>query len=119
VSSAAESPGWGDADVSVGDADELAIVLLVLGFVLALAAAAVYVVYQAPVLMAEVALDGALVGSLYHRLRQGERQHWLHAAWTHTRWPLLAMLVLVWLVGWGLGYAAPGAVTLGQAWAMV
>jgi hypothetical protein len=119
ASSAAESPGWGDADVSVGDADELAIVLLVLGFVLALAAAAVYVVYQAPVLMAEVALDGALVGSLYHRLRQGERQHWLHAAWTHTRWPLLAMLALVWLVGWGLGYAAPGAVTLGQAWAMV
>ena len=47
--------------------------------VLALAAAAFYVVYQAPMLMAEVALDGALVGSLYHRLRECERQHWLHA----------------------------------------
>ena len=69
-------------------------------------------------LLAEVALDGALVGSLYHRLRECERQHWLHAAWTHTRWPLLAMLLVVWLVGWGLGQAAPGAVTLGQAWAM-
>lgn len=109
----------GGMDIDVGDADELAIVLLVLGFVLALAAAAFYVVYQAPMLMAEVALDGALVGSLYHRLRECERQHWLHAAWHHTRWPLLAMLLVVWLVGWGLGQAAPGAVTLGQAWGMV
>lgn len=113
-----DSSGLGSIDIDVGDADELAIVLLVLAFVLALAAAALYVVYQAPVLLAEVALDGALVGSLYHRLREGERQHWLHAAWTHTRWPLLAMLLVVWLVGWGLGQAAPGAVTLGQAWAM-
>ncbi len=109
----------GGIDVDIGDADELAIVLLVLGFVLALAAAAFYVVYQAPMLMAEVALDGALVGSLYHRLRECERQHWLHAVWSHTRWPLLAMLLVVWLVGWGLQLAAPGAVTLGQAWAMV
>ena len=114
-SSKSSKLGWTDA----GDADELAIILLVLGFVLALAAAAIYVVYQAPVLMAEVALDGALVGSLYHRLRECERQHWLHAVWSHTRWPLLAMLLVMWLVGWGLGQAAPGAVTLGQAWAMV
>ena len=114
-SSKSSKLGWTDA----GGVDELAIILLVLGFVLALAAAAFYVVYQAPVLMAEVALDGALVGSLYHRLRECERQHWLHAAWRHTRWPLLAMLLVVCLVGWGLGQAAPGAVTLGQAWAMV
>lgn len=118
-SSGGSQPGGGGIDVGVGDADELAIILLVLGFVLALAAAAFYVVYQAPMLMAEVALDGALVGSLYHRLRECERQHWLHAAWRHTRWPLLAMLLVVWLVGWGLGQAAPGAVTLGQAWGMV
>lgn len=114
-SSKSSKLGWTDA----GGVDELAIILLVLGFVLALAAAAFYVVYQAPMLMAEVALDGALVGSLYHRLRECERQHWLHTAWRHTRWPLLAMLLVVWLVGWGLGQAAPGAVTLGQAWGMV
>lgn len=113
------SSSLGSIDVDVGGADELAIILLVLGFVLALAAAAFYVVYQAPMLMAEVALDGALVGSLYHRLRECERQHWLHAAWHHTRWPLLAMLLVMWLVGWGLGQVAPDAVTLGQAWAMV
>ena len=111
--------GLGSVDVDVGDADELGIVLLVLGVVVALAAAALYVVYQAPVLLAEVALDGALVGSLYHRLREGERQHWLQAAWTHTRVPLLAMLVVLMLAGWGLGQVAPDAVTLGQAWAMV
>lgn len=114
-SSKSSKLGWTDA----GGVDELTIILLVLGFVLALATAAFYVVYQAPVLMAEVALDGALVGTLYHRLRECERQHWLHAVWSHTRWPLLAMLLVMWLVGWGLGQAAPGAVTLGQAWAMV
>lgn len=62
-----------------------------------------------------MALDGAVAGSLYHRLHQAERQHWVQSAWQHTRLPLLGLLVTMTLVGWGLAHAVPGAFTLGQA----
>lgn len=102
-----------------GSADELAVVLLVLVAVASLALAGVYVVTQAPTLLAEVALDGAVVGSLYHRLHQAERQHWALSAWGYTRGPLLFLLIVMALVGWGLQHAAPGAATLGQALSML
>lgn len=118
VSSASTSPSsdWGLGDVA--DADELAVVLLIIVAVLALASAGAYIVVQAPTMLAEVALDGAVAGSLYHRLHQAERQHWAQSAWRYTRWPLVALLLTMGLVGWGLDHAAPGANTLGQALAM-
>ena len=121
---AAESPLAGNTSgpVSlgdVGDADELAVVVLVIVAVVAMASAGAYVIVQAPSLLAEVALDGAVMGSLYHRLHQAERQHWTLSAWSYTRWPLLGLLCVMALVGWGLQHAAPGALTLGQALAML
>ena len=100
---------------SLVDADELAVVILVVVAVVSMLFSGVYLVFQAPALLAEVALDGAVAGSLYHRLHQAERQHWVQSAWGYTRWPLCFVLITVALVGWGLGQAVPGAVTLGQA----
>lgn len=116
VSSSSSSGGSGGLDLGdVADADELAVVVLVIVAVVALASAGAYIVVQAPTLLAEVALDGAVVGSLYHRLHQAERQHWAKSAWQYTRWPLLILVALMALVGWGLQNAAPGAHTVGQA----
>lgn len=100
---------------SLVDADELAVVILVVVAVASMLFSGVYLVFQAPALLAEVALDGAVAGSLYHRLHQAERQHWVQSAWGYTRWPLCFVLITVALVGWGLGQAVPGAFTLGQA----
>lgn len=119
VSSSSSSGGSGGFDLGdVADADELAVVVLVIVAVVALASAGAYIVVQAPTLLAEVALDGAVVGSLYHRLHQAERQHWAHSAWQYTRWPLLILVATMAVVGWGLQHAAPGAHTVGQALAM-
>ena len=110
-SGSADGAGWADG----ADAGEWALLLLVGLALLALASAAVLVVAQAPVLLAEVALDGAVAGSLYHRLREGERQHWTASVWRHTRWHLLALLVGLALLGGVVQHMAPQAVTLGQA----
>lgn len=120
LSRGTQGPGGGGDVGSAADADELAVVVLALVAVAALALVGGYVVMQAPVLLAEVALDGAVAGSLYHRLHRAERQHWALSAWGYTRWPLLFLLVIMALVGWGLQQAAPGAETLGQAlgWAV-
>lgn len=97
------------------DADELVVVVLVVLAVVALASVGAYIVVQAPTLLAELALDGAVAGSLFHRLRQAERQHWARSAWQYTRWPLVVLVVVMALVGAGLQNAAPGAQTVGQA----
>ena len=39
-----------------------------------------YVVYAAPALLAEVALDAALVGTIYRRLRKSDQRYWLETA---------------------------------------
>jgi hypothetical protein len=117
--SSSSSGGSGGLDLGdVADADELAVVVLVIVAVVALASAGAYIVVQAPTLLAEVALDGAVAGSLYHRLHQAERQHWAHSAWQYTRWPLIILVLTMAVVGWGLQNAAPGAHTLGQALSM-
>ena len=107
------SGGWNLGDVA--DADEFAVVVLIVVAVVALASAGMYIIVQAPSLLAEVALDGAVMGSLYQRLQQAERQHWALSAWAYTRWPLLGLLCVMALLGWGLQLAAPGALTMGQA----
>lgn len=113
----ADGPGLGSA-ADGADAGELALLLMVGLAVLALCAALLVVVAQAPVLLAEVALDGAVAGSLYHRLREGERRHWVASVWERTRWPLVGLLVLLAVAGAGVQHLAPEAVTLGQALAL-
>lgn len=108
--------GWsGPNPGSLWDADELVVVILVVVAVVSMLFSGAYLVFQAPTLLAEVALDGAVAGSLYHRLHQAERQHWMQSAWVYTRWPLCLLLVTAALVGWGLGQAVPGAFTVGKA----
>lgn len=105
----------GDAVGSAADADELAIPLLVLLLALALAFSSLYMVYTAPALLAEVAVDGLFAAGLYRKLRGLEPQHWLQTAVKRTIIPFALTAVLVSGVGWGLGHFAPGAHTLGQA----
>jgi hypothetical protein len=77
---------------SVGEADELAIPLLLLALAVGLALAMCYVVYIAPVLLA---------GTV-----------------RRTAWPFVLTALLLAGVGAGLSHWAPGAHTLGEARAM-
>lgn len=116
VKQAGEASGEavGKAVGAVADADELAIPLLLLALALGLALASLYVVYIAPMLFAEVLVDGALSVALYRHLKGQEPRHWLVGTLRRTALPFAATAVLLALLGAALTAQAPGAHSLGQ-----
>ncbi len=104
----------GKAVGAVGDADELAIPLIVVILAVGLAIASLYVVYIAPVLFAELLVDGALSYALFRHLRSEDRPHWVASALRHTLVPFMVTGVLLAAVGAGMSVYAPGAKSVGQ-----
>lgn len=74
-----------------------------------------FVVYSAPVLLAELVLDVVILGGVYRRLRGIEPQSWRWGAIRRTWVPALALCILVVGLGFVLESIAPGARTLGEA----
>lgn len=103
----------GTLDV-VGQADDFAIPLLVLIVIGALFLSSLWVVYSAPVLFAELLLDGVLSASLYRRLRGLDTRHWLETAFRRTVWPLIITALVLSLAGTAMQLYAPGAKSVGE-----
>lgn len=76
-------------------------------------AAVIYVIYFAPLLLAEVALDAAIVSGLYRRLRREEMSHWAATTVRHTIVPACVLIVFAAGLGFALHAAAPDAVSIG------
>ncbi|MDH5407422.1 MAG: hypothetical protein OEZ33_00750 [Gammaproteobacteria bacterium] len=118
--SVAESANAGDSDLvsgtvdAVSGADEFAIPLLLIVFVVSLLLSALFVIYSAPVLFAELMFDGVLAAGLYRRLRKLEYRHWLETAVRKTIWPFVLTALLVTAAGWGMANYAPGAHSIGD-----
>jgi hypothetical protein len=72
-----------------------------------------YVIYMAPVLLAEVALDAAIVSVLYRRLRRDEQGYWLTTVLKRTWAPALVLVAFTFLAGFALQMAAPEARSIG------
>ena len=112
--------GAGDSgpDFALGDlaGDELAVVVALLAAICVGAVSAVYVVYSAPALLAEVLLDGTLSYGLYRRLRGVERRHWVESAVRRTWLPALAVVASFTLAGVAMQWYAPEAASIGQVW---
>jgi hypothetical protein len=70
-------------------------------------------VYYAPLLLAEVALDAALVTGIYRRLRRQDTRHWLGSAIRHTWKPAAAVAVCLYVIGVVVQWAVPSARTIG------
>ena len=79
--------------------------------------ASLYVIYIAPVLLAEILVDGLLVGGLYKRVKNIERRYWLKTAVQKTLSPALLCIMFFGLAGWALQAIAPEAKTIGGVWA--
>jgi hypothetical protein len=107
----------GEAAASVGDADELVIPLVVILLAIGLAVASLYVVYIAPVLFAEVLVDGALSYALFRHLRAEDRPMWISSAVRHTWLPFAITAVFLMAVGAAMSAYAPGAKSIGQVMA--
>ena len=96
-------------------ADEFAIPFAVLLVLVGMALASCYVVWIAPVLFAELVVDGTLSLLLYRRLRKQPDRHWLESALRRTWLPFLLTAVFFALVAMAMGRVAPGARSLGEA----
>lgn len=105
--------GLGDALGTVAEAEEWAIPLAVLLLGAGLALSMLYMVYAAPVLFAELLLDGVLSASLYRNLRGLQKQHWLASALRHTTVPFVLTGIFLCLCGWALQTYAPDAQSIG------
>jgi phosphotransferase system glucose/maltose/N-acetylglucosamine-specific IIC component len=103
-----------EAASAVGDADELAIPLLAVAFALGLALASLYVVYAAPMLFAELLVDGALSYALYRRIKAADSPHWLESAVRRTALPFVLTGVFVSVTGAAMAVWTPGAHSIGQ-----
>lgn len=115
-----EAPLPDDADVlgdvagSVAQAEEFAIPLLALLALAALLFSSLWIVYTAPVLFAELLVDGVLATTLYRRLRGITTQHWLETAIRRTALPFFLTAIVVSLAGAGMHHLVPTAKSVGE-----
>jgi len=106
-------------DVGVDD-EGCVLFLLALALIVAGTLAALYVVYAAPLLLAEILVEGLLVSGLYRGMKRvGRDGNWLGAAVRRTWLPVLFTLVTFSAAGYLLQRAAPRARSIGEAWRMV
>lgn len=112
-SECADAPDLPDLpDVDIGEGIWLLPLLLIAaGMLIAVA----WLIWVAPVLLAEVAVDAALSAGLYRRLRHSDAEDWLFATMRHTWKPFLLAGVCAVIIGAILGHIAPEAATLGEA----
>ena len=75
--------------------------------------AVLYVVYTAPLLLAEVALDGAVVATLYRRMRRADAAHWATTTLRRTWMAALVLVVTATALGFAFERIAPGANSIG------
>ncbi|MDM5176327.1 hypothetical protein PO883_03865 [Massilia sp. DJPM01] len=103
---------------AVGSAEELLIPLALLAAICAALGAALFMMFSlvssAPLLFAELLVDGLLSASLYRRLRGLDRAHWIEPAIRRTGWAFLAAALTMAVAGAGLALYAPGAHTMGD-----
>jgi hypothetical protein len=81
--------------------------------------AALWILWIAPALLAEVLVDGLVMTALYKRLKQPQPTYWLASAVRRTWIPALAVALLLSVSGWLLQRAVPDARSLGAAWRAV
>jgi hypothetical protein len=102
-----DGAGWFDFDGDV--AWVLIAALCAVGGLFAIA----YVIAMAPVLLAEVALDAAIVSALYRRLRSDDAGYWLTTVVTRTWVAALVVVAFAGATGFALHQVVPEARSIG------
>ena len=115
------SSGAGDIAGLGGDLGNLgegiaALVILVLIAGVTTLIVSLYLVVTSPMLLAELLVDGALLGAMSRAMSPDSPPHWSRAVVRRTWIAALVTAVVFVLVGWGIERVAPGAHTLAEAW---
>ncbi|MDB5865652.1 MAG: hypothetical protein JWO70_3458 [Betaproteobacteria bacterium] len=103
-----------DAAGSALDLEELTVVVLAIVALASAIFAALWIIWIAPALFAELTLDAALGTGLYRRLRHITGEYWLRTALRKTVWPILAVAVLFGVAGAAMQVYAPEAKSVGH-----
>lgn len=98
------------------DLDDAWVLIVVIAALAVAASAALYIVYIAPVLLAEIMLDGVLMAALYKRVKRIEHRHWLRTALLRTWWLAMLVVVIFAIAGFAMQKAAPEARSIGEFW---
>ena len=102
------------------DSEGCVFFLLALALIVAGVCASLYVVYAAPLLLAEILVEGVLLSGLYRGMKRARRGgDWLGAALRRTWLPVLLTLLTFTAAGYLLQRAAPRARSIGEAFRMV
>lgn len=109
--SGSSSAGSGGFDFDLDDGIALLVIALV---IVSIFSALIYVVYIAPILLAELVVDAAVVSSFYRPVRNIERRYWLTTALRKTAVPAIIVVILVACAGMAMHAAEPEAITIGQ-----
>lgn len=113
-SDGAPTEAVGKALSAAGQAEEMAIPLVVAVLFATLLLSSLFLVWSAPALFAELVVDGALSASLYRRLRGLQTRHWIATAIRRTAWPFAVTALIVAGLSWGMAQYAPGAHSIGE-----
>jgi hypothetical protein len=117
-SSTRTSGSSGSSGISLDlDADDLIWLLVALAAALAGFAAVAYVIWIAPTLLAEVAVNAAVAGKVYHGMRKREPEHWTTNVLRRTAVAALVIVVSATVAGYALQRIAPEARSIGGVWA--
>lgn len=113
--------GWlPDLDIFDADSEGCVFILLALALIVAGVCASLYVVYAAPLLLAEILVEGVLLSGLYRGMKRARGGgDWLGAALRRTWLPVLLTLLTFSAAGYLLQRAAPRARSIGEAFRMV
>ena len=113
-----EGPRAGsDLDFSFDlDLDELVVLLAIFAVVASALIASIYLVVTAPVLLAELFLDGVLSAALLQRLRKVDRRHWLESAILRSVFPVFWLALVFFIAGGFFESYVPEAVSFGEVW---
>ncbi len=101
----------------LGAAEEAGVVLLVLGAIaLVVFGSSVYLVYEAPAILSEAALQMALSSSLIRATRRMDQPDWMGSVLRNTWKPFAVLLGVAILLGVFAGLYCPTAVRLKDLW---
>lgn len=107
--------GGGGFDVGGINGDGIVVLLLILVAIVSTTLTSLFVINQAPLLLAEALVDGVLFFGIARGVDRISSQHWISGVIRRTLVPLLILVVCYSAIGIGLHSIAPKATTMVQA----
>ena len=89
--------------------------MLIIAAIVSTLLASLFVIYQAPVMLAEVLIDGVLFFGIARRVKRMSNQHWFSGVMHRTLGPILILAVCYSAIGIALQTISPKATTMAQA----